>query len=205
MRQSRSTARVVTSGSQGADGRVRVPHLRCGLRCLSQPTLWGHASRVPGRGWRGVAPLPLRTPSFPRRCRGSGRAAGAAPRNPPPVRRWLTHRTAMVAARATSAELASGRAKAVAIDSRMIEMAAILLFTGMGRSPPTCKRPRAISPTLDCRRPHRSCGVPVTVSQLKARLRVTSMSRRTARSRPSVWAEAGEAPTDRQPGLRRLA
>ena len=40
---------------------------------------------------------------------------------------------------------------------------------------------------------------------LKARLRVTSMSRRTARSRPSVWAEAGEAPTDRQPGPRRLA
>ena len=99
---------------------------------MRQPTLWGHASRVPGRGWRGVAPLPLRTPSFPRRCRGSGRAAGAAPRNPPPVRRWLTHRTAMVAARATSAELASGRAKAVAIDSRMIEMAAILLFTGIG-------------------------------------------------------------------------
>ena len=46
----------------------------------------------------------------------------------------------MVAARATSAELASGRAKAVAIDSRMIEMAAILLFTGIGTSPPTCKR-----------------------------------------------------------------
>ena len=65
---------------------------------------------------------------------------------------------------------------------------------GLGRSPPTCKRPRAISPTLDCRRPHRSCGVPVTVSQLKARLRVTSMSRRTARSRPSVWAEAGGGP-----------
>ena len=50
----------------------------------------------------------------------------------PPVRRWLTHRTVMVAARATSAELASGRAKAVAIDSRMIEMAAILLFAGIG-------------------------------------------------------------------------
>ena len=70
--------------------------------------------------------------AFRRLRRGSGRAAGAAPRNPPPVRRWLTHRTAMVAARATSAELASGRAKAVAIDSRMIEMAAILLFTGIG-------------------------------------------------------------------------
>ena len=48
------------------------------------------------------------------------------------MRPWLTHRTAMVAARATSADLASWRAKAVAIDSRMIEMAAILLFTGIG-------------------------------------------------------------------------
>ena len=25
----------------------------------SQPTLWGHASRVPGRGWQGVAPPPF--------------------------------------------------------------------------------------------------------------------------------------------------
>ena len=24
---------------------------------MSQPTLWGHASRVPGRGWRGTPPL----------------------------------------------------------------------------------------------------------------------------------------------------
>ena len=40
---------------------------------------------------------------------------------------------------------------------------------------------------------------------IEQRLRVTSMSRRTLRSRPSVWAEAGEAPTDRQPGPRRLA
>ena len=39
------------------------------LPVMSQATLWGHASRVPGRGWRGVAPLPLRTPSFPRRRR----------------------------------------------------------------------------------------------------------------------------------------
>ena len=29
----------------------------CTLRCKSQPTLWGHASRVPGRGWRGTPPL----------------------------------------------------------------------------------------------------------------------------------------------------
>ena len=122
---------LATARYRRPDPSVDAPRSQC-LRPESQPTLWGHASRVPGRGWRGVAPLPLRTPSFPRRCRGSGRAAGAAPRNPPPVRRWLTHRTAMVAARATSSELASGRAKAVAIDSRMIEMAAILLFAGIG-------------------------------------------------------------------------
>ena len=27
------------------------------LAVMSQPTLWGHASRVPGRGWRGTPPL----------------------------------------------------------------------------------------------------------------------------------------------------
>ena len=32
------------------------------LRVLSQPTLWGHASRVPGRGWRGAVP-PLTPPN----------------------------------------------------------------------------------------------------------------------------------------------
>ena len=32
------------------------------LGVMSQPTLWGHASRVPGRGWRGAVP-----PSTPRR------------------------------------------------------------------------------------------------------------------------------------------
>ena len=29
---------------------------------MSQPTLWGHASRVPGRGWRGAVP-PLTPPN----------------------------------------------------------------------------------------------------------------------------------------------
>ena len=29
---------------------------RSTLRCKSQPTLWGHASRVPGRGWQGAVP-----------------------------------------------------------------------------------------------------------------------------------------------------
>ena len=32
---------------------------------MSQPTLWGHASRVPGRGWRGWL-RPLRSPGRPR-------------------------------------------------------------------------------------------------------------------------------------------
>ena len=35
------------------------------LRSGSQPTLWGHASRVPGRGWRGWL-RPLRSPGRPR-------------------------------------------------------------------------------------------------------------------------------------------
>ena len=40
------------------------------LRCKSQPTLWGHASRVPGRGWQGVAPPPFDPPDAraPLRC-----------------------------------------------------------------------------------------------------------------------------------------
>ena len=38
---------------------------RSTLRCKSQPTLWGHASRIPGRGWRGAVP-PLTPPGGPR-------------------------------------------------------------------------------------------------------------------------------------------
>ena len=38
---------------------------------MSQPTLWGHASRVPGRGWRGAVP-PL-TPQRQRHILGAGR------------------------------------------------------------------------------------------------------------------------------------
>ena len=32
------------------------------LAVMSEPTLWGHASRVPGRGWRGAVP-PLTPPT----------------------------------------------------------------------------------------------------------------------------------------------
>ena len=39
-----------TSWSSGPEGRA-------GLADQSQPTLWGHASRVPGRGWQGTPPL----------------------------------------------------------------------------------------------------------------------------------------------------
>ena len=50
--------------------RPRIPgagSCRTPLRCVSQPTLWGHASRVPGRGWRGAPPLrSRRTPAL--RC-----------------------------------------------------------------------------------------------------------------------------------------
>ena len=41
------------------------------LPVMSQPTLWGHASRVPGRGWRGAVP-PL-TPQRQRHILGAGR------------------------------------------------------------------------------------------------------------------------------------
>ena len=53
-------------------------HRRRRLRCMSQPTLWGHASRVPGRGWRGTPPL--RSPEGPRS--GGVRGRGAHPPNP---------------------------------------------------------------------------------------------------------------------------
>ena len=42
---------------------------RSTLRCKSQPTLWGHASLVPGRGWRGTPPP--RPPTGPRSRRKS--------------------------------------------------------------------------------------------------------------------------------------
>ena len=38
---------------------------------MSQPTLWGHASRVPGRGWRGLCPLG--PPQRQRHMSGAGR------------------------------------------------------------------------------------------------------------------------------------
>ena len=66
------------------------------LRCESQPTLWGHASRVPGRGWRG----------------------GCAPFDPPEVRApaervlMADRRTVTASARVLPAELADGRAEA---------------------------------------------------------------------------------------------
>ncbi len=48
------------------------------LPVMSQPTLWGHASRVPGRGWRGVAPPPFDPPGRPALPR-SAREAGSLP------------------------------------------------------------------------------------------------------------------------------
>ena len=49
------------------------------LRVLSQPTLWGHASRVPGRGWRGV----LRPPSIPPKLSAETRfLRGCGPASP---------------------------------------------------------------------------------------------------------------------------
>ena len=55
---------------------------RSTLRCKSQPTLWGHASRVPGRGLAGA--VPLRSPGGPRS--GGVRGRGARPPSLLPVR-----------------------------------------------------------------------------------------------------------------------
>ena len=52
------------SGARGAREPVCSAHGRP-VRHGSQPTLWGHASRVPGRGWRGWL-RPLRSPGRPR-------------------------------------------------------------------------------------------------------------------------------------------
>ena len=40
---------------------------RTPIEAWSQPTLWGHASRVPGRGWRGGRSPPPSTPLRGRR------------------------------------------------------------------------------------------------------------------------------------------
>ena len=66
-------------------------------------------------------------------------------------------------------------------------------------------RPVVIHNDVDVQGGRPQLPAPLPVRPPETRRRVTSMSRRTARSRPSVWAEAGEAPTDRQPGPRRLA
>ena len=52
------------------------------LQVMSQPTLWGHASRVPGRGLAGA--VPLRSPGRPRS--GGVRGRGARPPSLLPVR-----------------------------------------------------------------------------------------------------------------------
>ena len=54
-------SRQRTSRPGGPDRSVEaLAHDR--LEVMSQPTLWGHASRVPGRGWRGAVP-PLTPPT----------------------------------------------------------------------------------------------------------------------------------------------
>ncbi len=59
-----------------ADGLVGRPLMR-----ESQPTLWGHASRVPGRGWRGAVP-PV-TPNFKTSRRERREVASLRPANGP--------------------------------------------------------------------------------------------------------------------------
>ena len=73
----------------GLSGRVTAEALpRCfgGVRragsehltVQEQPTLWGHASRVPGRGWQGVAPPPFDAPDA--RAPAEFAGGGLAPR-----------------------------------------------------------------------------------------------------------------------------
>ena len=55
---------------------------------MSQPTLWGHASRVPGRGWRGAVP-PLTPPNGTGTSWTLDRAGGSSPLRLAGPSRWL--------------------------------------------------------------------------------------------------------------------
>ena len=50
-------SRTVRPTPSAAASRASAGPARRTVRCPSQPTLWGHASRVPSRGWRGTPPL----------------------------------------------------------------------------------------------------------------------------------------------------
>ena len=55
-------SRTVRPTPSAAASRASAGPARSTVRCPSQPTLWGHTSRVPGRGWRGAVP-PLTPPT----------------------------------------------------------------------------------------------------------------------------------------------
>ena len=74
--------RTVRPTPSAAASRASAGLARSTLRCKSQPTLWGHASRVPGRGLAGA--VPLRPPGGPRS--GGVRGRGARPPSLLPVR-----------------------------------------------------------------------------------------------------------------------
>ena len=74
------------------------------LPVMSQPTLWGHASRVPGRGWRGAVPplTPLARPPAERVLTADHRTVAAARVSPAwhlaaLDATWLLHRGPLVA------------------------------------------------------------------------------------------------------------
>ena len=71
-----SPSRTVRPVSSAAASRASAGLAPDPLLAGSQPTLWGHASRVPGRGWRGVI-RPLRSPGGPHS--GGVRARRARP------------------------------------------------------------------------------------------------------------------------------
>ena len=78
------------------------------LPVMSQLTLWGHASRVPGRGWRGAVP-PLTPPTA---TAHHGRWTRVAPPLPP------RRRVLMADSRTTAARVIRDRARRLASQDR---------------------------------------------------------------------------------------
>ena len=70
-----SLASIATGGpNRAAEALAHAP-----LLVMSQHTPWGHASRVPGRGWRGAVP-PLTPPTATARRERRTRRMGEDPR-----------------------------------------------------------------------------------------------------------------------------
>ena len=124
----------------------------------------------------------------------SARTLGCMPR-----RQWLRHK--------------SGEPALDEVEPRRVRRGEVRTEPRVPREPSaddrSLVRPVVIHNDVDVQGGRPQLPAPRPVRPPETRRRVTSMSRRTARSRPSVWAEAGEAPTDRQarpstPGMREV-